>query len=134
VTDNLKKIRWQQRFQNFDKAFTELTSAVNQKKLSKLERSGLIKTFEFSFELAWKSLKDFLESEGIDAATPREVIKQGFQKGFIEEGELWLDALEKRNLLTHTYDEVLAKKAELLIRDIFFQLLVKFHNQFKEKL
>lgn len=130
MAENLKKIRWKQRFQNFEKAHHELSAAVSKPSLSKLERTGLIKTFEFTFELAWKTLKDFLESEGLDASTPREVIKTAFQNKLISNGSLWIEALENRNLLAHTYEENLALNAEKSIKDKYFQFLNEFHMNF----
>lgn len=59
--------------------------------------------FEIAFELSWKTLKDFLESEGFDTPTPRKTLQQAFQSGFIKQGHEWNDALNKRNLLTHTF-------------------------------
>lgn len=106
-----KKIRWKQRFENFEKVFKELKEATEKSKLNKLERSGLVQTFEFTFELAWKTLKDYLESEGITAQSPRETIQQAFKSSYISDGDLWIDALEKRNLLSHTYSEELSLKA-----------------------
>lgn len=130
MAENLKKIRWKQRFQNFEKAHRELSEAVSKPHLSKLERTGLIKTFEFTFELAWKTLKDFLESEGLDASTPREVIKLAFQNKIITNGGLWIEALENRNLLAHTYEETLALNAEKSIKANYFQFLNEFHMKF----
>ena len=127
---NLKSLRWQQRFENFASAFIQLQDAVERPSLSKLERSGLIQTFEFSFELAWKVLKDFLESEGIDAASPRQVIKEAYHFGFILHGDLWMDALENRNLLSHTYSEELAAEAAHRIRKTYFPIMNEFYIAF----
>lgn len=125
-----KEIRWKQRFENFEKAFNELKEATEKPELSKLERAGLVQTFEFTFELAWKTLKDFLESEGVTAQSPRETIQKGFSSSYISDGHLWIDALEKRNLLAHTYSEELSLKAVSLIKDSYFQILEKFHKDF----
>lgn len=116
--------RWQLRYENFKKALSQLKEAVNQKNHSKLEIAGTIKTFEFSFELAWKTLKDFLEKEGFEIKTPRETIKQAFQLGFIENGQLWLEALDNRNLMSHAYDEEDSLKAFSLIKNSYLDLLI----------
>jgi nucleotidyltransferase substrate binding protein (TIGR01987 family) len=65
----------------------------------------LIQFFEITFELAWKLLKDYEEIEGLIAKTPRAAIKQAFQSGLISNGHDWIDALQDRNLTSHTYNE-----------------------------
>ena len=114
--DELKTIRWQQRFQNLDKAFLQLKGGLAIDCPSDIERQGVIQSFEFTFELSWKTLKDYLESQGVICQFPREVIKQAFQNQIISEGEIWLDMLGKRNLLAHTYDEMIALEAYNLIK------------------
>lgn len=128
-----KNIRWRQRFENFLKAFTQLEAAVGQKNLNDLERSGLIQTFEYTYELSWKTLKDFLESEGIAVQTPRETIQEAFKSGFIPDGHSWIDALENRNLLSHTYEKILSLKAEELIKKSYYPFLKKFKEDFSVK-
>jgi len=114
---NSDGIRWQQRFESFDKAMSRLTAACAEGEYSDLERAGLVKTFEFAFELGWKTLKDLLYFEGFDEKTPRSVIRRAFAAGYLDEGgaEVALDALEKRNLLSHTYDDGAAAEAARLI-------------------
>lgn len=128
-----KDIRWQQRFENFLKAFEQLKKAVTQDKLNELERAGLIQTFEYTYELSWKTLKDFLETEGITAKTPRETIQEAFKASFIIDGHNWIDALENRNLLSHTYEESLSLKACELIKKSYFPFLKKFKDDFEKK-
>ena len=113
-------IRWKQRFQNFEKAFLFLQRATRISTLDELQQAGLIQSFEFTFELAWKTLKDYLEAMGFLLKFPREVIKQAFQSELIKDGALWLEMLEKRNELTHTYDEIQTKKAVQLICEHYF--------------
>lgn len=102
-----KDIRWKQRFENFEKAVRQLDKGVERplKDLSELEQYGVIQSFEFTFELAWKTLKDYLENKGTEAAFPRDVIKSAFQSGLIDDGDAWMDMLEKRNWMAHAYDE-----------------------------
>ena len=111
-----KSKRWQQRFANLEKSYLFLMSALQKNAYTPLETSGLIKTFEFTFELSWKTLKDYLDAQGIIADSPRETLKQAFQIGLIEDGHLWIEMLDKRNELTHTYDEPAAQKAASLIK------------------
>ena len=97
-------IRWKQRFSNYEKAFGELSAAVARGSYDKLSQAGLIQMFELVFELAWKTLKDKLEYDGLKANSPRDTIKIAFQNSYIQNGELWIEALDNRNLLAHTYD------------------------------
>src|SRR5438105_15201648 len=99
-----KEIRWRQRFKNLENAFLFLQNGLESKLLNPLEEAGIIQAFEFTFELAWKTLKDYLESQGSLVTLPRETIKEAFSITLIKDGELWLEMLEKRNMLSHTYD------------------------------
>ena len=128
----LKIIRWQQRFQNLTKAFNQLERGLAITHPSDIEQQGIIQSFEFSFELSWKTLKDYLESQGVTCQYPREVIKNAFQYQIIEKGELWLDMLGKRNLLAHTYDEALAMECYRLIKQEFAPELKKLVQWLQE--
>lgn len=121
----IKIERWKQRFQNFQKAFKHLEDTLKIKNPSEAERAGLIQFYELSFELAWKTLKDFIEKEGLDVKSPRETLKTAHQLGYIQQTELWLAALESRNLTTHLYDESSAELIETEIRTKYFDLLAK---------
>lgn len=116
-------VRFEQRLQNYRAILAELRTALAQPDYSTLERAGLIQIFEVSFELAWKSLKDLLQYEGFEVQSPRAVIKQAFALGLVRNGELWLEALEGRNLFTHTYDGTLAQHAVDLIKNSYAALL-----------
>lgn len=102
-------IRWHQRFSNYQKALVQLQSAVTlseQRALSKLEKQGLIQAFEFTHELAWKTLKDFLISRGAsDLFGSKDVTCEAFKLDLIEDGETWMQMIKSRNLTSHTYDE-----------------------------
>ncbi len=121
-------IRWKQRFQNFEKAFLFLQQATERKALDPLQAVGLIQSFEFTFELAWKTLKDYLEAMGLPLKFPREVIKTAFQNELIKNGTLWLEMLEKRNELTHTYDQAHTDKAVNIIRDSYFPAIKQVYD------
>ena len=122
---NTDEIRWQQRLVNFNKAMSQLEAACEEDEYSDLERAGLVKIFEFSFELAWKTLKDLLFYEGFEEKTPREVLRRAFEAGYLDDAdtETALDAMEKRNLLSHTYNEKTAREAESLIKDRYAPML-----------
>ena len=104
-----KDIRWIQRFNNFNKAFVQLKDAVELSKkrpLSKLEGQGLIQAFEYTHEMAWNTLKDFLEERGAkNLYGSRDATREAFQTGLIEHGEVWMDMINSRNLTSHTYNE-----------------------------
>jgi len=105
----MNPLRWRQRLDNLGRALERLREAVNipEGRRSVLESEGLIQRFEFTYDLAWKTLKDYLEFAGIEAEpTPRDTIKAGFAAGIIIEGHIWMEMLESRNLMSHTYDEL----------------------------
>lgn len=133
---NTDEIRWQQRLENFGKALAKLEAACDKLDYSDLERAGLVQMFEFSFELSWRVLKDLLFYEGYDVKTPREVIRKSFEVEYINEDdtEVFLDALAKRNLLTHTYEEKTALEAEDLIKHQYYPLLQRIYDTLKRKI
>lgn len=119
-------IRWQQRFGNLEKAYQDFAYACSLKTYSKLERSGLIQTFEFTFELIWKTLQDLLLSRGYQGINgPRPVIEQSFQDGIIDDGENWLKMLISRNLTTHSYNEKTAEEMAVMIKTVYFPMISK---------
>ncbi len=131
---SLKTIRWQQRFENYQKALAVLQEGLAIKKPSKIEEQGIIKSYEFTFALAWKTLKDYLESKDLEASFPREVLKLAYFYNIISNGEVWLEMLEKRNLLTHIYDENTAKQVLSIILLNFNAHLIELENFLKSKL
>lgn len=110
----MQDIRWQQRFDNFNRALEQLTQAVelsHQRALSDLEKQGVIQGFEIVHELAWNALKDFLEFEGVQGIVgSRGAVREAFKRELIDDGELWMDMIEKRNLSSHTYNKELAEE------------------------
>ena len=100
---------------------------------SETERAGLVQFFELTFELAWKTLKDYLETQGFQVNTPREILKQAYQAQVISQGDVWLEALDNRNLTAHVYDEATSLQVIQLIRDKYFNLLKAFHRALQEK-
>ena len=117
-------IRWIQRFNNFNKALAQLREAVElarQRPLSKLEEQGLIQAFEFTHELAWNTLKDFLKNRGVqNLYGSKDVTREAFKTGLLETGEAWMDMIQSRNLTSHTYDEATAAKIAAAIRDAYY--------------
>lgn len=112
-------IRWQQRFTNFKRAFLLLREAMEHDvdRLSQLEKEGIIQRFEYTFELAWKVLKDKMENDGLvlDKISPKTVVKQAYAAKYINDVDTWLKMIGDRNLMSHTYD---FQKFEAVIKTI----------------
>ena len=126
-------IRWKQRFSHFQKAFRLLEQTLAIAQPSEAERAGLIQFFKMSFELAWKVLKDYLEAEGYTVGSPRDTIKQAFQAGLLDDGYVWLEALQDRNLTVHTYEEKIAVAVEQKIGGAYFPALLAMYRDFATK-
>ncbi len=99
--------RWRYRFSNYARAFVLLREAVegmDDAPLSQLEKEGLIQWFEYTMELAWNVARDYLEHEGVvfDQVTPRAVLRRAFEANLIADGQVWMDALDTRNRMSHT--------------------------------
>ncbi len=127
-------IRWIQRFDNFCKALAQMTRFMDKDELNELEEQGLIQSFEYNHELAWKTLKDFLEAKGLSQLygskdVSREAFKQGLLGDSEQDGLLWLDMIEKRNLTSHTYNEKTAKEIVQAIKNDYFQRFVALRER-----
>ncbi len=115
--------RWEQRFRNYSKALGQLELFISKGELNSMEEQGLIKAFEYTFELAWKTLQDFLREQGYpDIAGPRPTIEQSFQDGYIADGEGWMRMQRSRNLTSHTYNEDTATEIAAMIKTEYIQL------------
>ncbi len=128
-------MRWKQRFTSFDKVLIQLDDACVKSSYSDLERAGLIKTFELCFELFWKVLKDLLLYEGYEEKGPRSVIRRSFEVGYIDEQdcEILLEALEKRNVLSHTYSENVSIEVEALIKSHYYPVLSRLRTALRAR-
>lgn len=128
---NTEDIRWEQRFSNYQKALAQLKKFIDKGELSELEKQGIIKAFEYTYELAWKTLKDFLEFRGqIEIYGSKDVIRQAFKLGLIDDGENWMDMLGSRNKTSHTYNEETAEEIYSAVVEVYYSLF----NQLKSKL
>lgn len=132
-------LRWEQRFRNFERGFILLRSALEErgiKEFSDLELEGLIQRFEYTFELAWKTLKDYLEYSGVVLApiTPASVIKAAFAAKVIEDGQRWMDMLKHRNLMSHTYDFAKFQEAVTAIRARYLSALDQVYRFLKKEM
>jgi nucleotidyltransferase substrate binding protein (TIGR01987 family) len=129
---NDKEIRWKQRFQNFGKAFLRLKEAIEINKPSELERNGLVQRFEFTIELCWNTLKDYLEHEGLQfKPTPKETLRQAFKSGIIDDAQVLIDGLDIRNELSHDYSGEKFEKSEINIRDRIYPAIEKVYLFFQ---
>ena len=126
-------IRWKQRLSNFKKSLAHLAVAVEIEEPSIVQQAGTIQFFEMSFELAWKTLKDYLEEQGFtDVKSPKATIKKAFEISLVEDGHMWLEALENRNLAAHTYDDETAQEIYNLICHSYFPLLEALKNRLEK--
>lgn len=120
-------IRWKQSFDRYQVAFAQLNSVMDlatSRSLSDLEKSGALHVFEYTHELAWNVLKDYLEYEGIQGLVgSRSTIRESFKRGLVADGEVWMDMIEKRNLTSHTYNQDVADNVVDAVR-------AKYHPAF----
>ena len=126
-------VRWIQRLDNLNRAYKHLHELSLRENLDWVESIALIKLFEVVFELSWKTLKDYLYSEGITVKSPRETIKQAFQMELIEDGDCWLAALEKRNTTTHRYDEAFSKMLTDVIQSRYTAIFTQLQQDLNQR-
>lgn len=131
-------IRWQQRFSNFKRALLQLQYAVDlsgQRTLSSLEKQGVIQAFEFTHELAWNVLKDYLQDQGNqNIKGSKDATREAFKVELIADGEQWMEMIQSRNISSHTYDESTADQLVGVIIDDYFPLFVVLRNEMKKYL
>ncbi|MDR2546600.1 MAG: nucleotidyltransferase substrate binding protein [Lachnospiraceae bacterium] len=139
---NNQDIRWQQRFDNFSKAYTLLRSALEEKEIDDfddLQKEGLIQRFEYTFELLWKTMKDYLQNEKVDIEiiSPKNVIKAAASSNLLEkmdvDGEILLDMHEKRNLMSHTYDITKFNATLIKLKNEYLPEIIKVYEYFSVK-
>jgi nucleotidyltransferase substrate binding protein (TIGR01987 family) len=125
-------IRWQQRFSNYRKALAQLEKFIVKDELSDLEEQGLIKAFEYTYELAWNTMKDYLEYQGIlEVAGSRDTIRESFKINLISNGEEWMDMLVSRNLTSHSYNEETADEIADAVVNVYFDLFKLLETKFE---
>jgi nucleotidyltransferase substrate binding protein (TIGR01987 family) len=114
-------IRWIQRLTHFSKALSRLRKFIEKGALNELEEQGLIQAFEYTYELAWNTLKDYLEAQGeTDIHGGRDAFRIAFRRGLIEDGETWMDMVKSRILTSHTYNEEVARQIATAIVSRYF--------------
>jgi len=107
--------RFSQRFEDFSRALARLAEALAVPK-NDLVRDAVIQRFEFTFELAWKTMKLWLAQQGLQARTPAQVLTEALQAGLIVDGNGWSRMQENRNNTSHTYDQAMAEKVDAFLR------------------
>ena len=106
-----KDVRWQQRFANYKRALAQLGEFIEKEDLNKLEEQGLIQSFEYTHELAWKTLQDVLKDQGYtNILGSRDASREAFNLGLVEDGHVWMEMIKDRNLTSHTYNEAVAEE------------------------
>lgn len=118
--------RFEERKMNLYKAIKSLESGLAQEP-DDLRIDGVLQRFEFTFELAWKCMKDYLELEGIVSSigSPREIIQLAYKHNIIDNGDVWIDMMLSRNSLSHMYDENISRDIYDKIKDEYIVLLKK---------
>jgi nucleotidyltransferase substrate binding protein (TIGR01987 family) len=118
-------IRWLQRFANYNKALLQLRRFILKNELNEFEEQGLIKSFEYTYELAWNTIKDFYEDQGeVGIQGSKDAVRLAFKRGLIVNGEAWLEMIENRKLTVHTYNEAPALEISNLIKKRYFDLFL----------
>jgi nucleotidyltransferase substrate binding protein (TIGR01987 family) len=132
----MEDIRWQQRFANFNRALAQLSEAIDlesTRPLSNLERQGLIKAYEYTYEMAWNVMKDYFAFQGTVSITgSRDAIREAFLRELIEDGETWMAMVRDRNRTVHTYNESVALEIAGNIIHQYHALFVAFQQKMRE--
>ena len=116
-------IRWRQRLSNYRRALSQLQKFVDHGQLNELEQQGLIKAFEFTHELAWNVLKDYLQYQGHNAIHgSRDATREAFELGLLHDGDIWMGMITSRSQSAHTYTKETADEISRLILDDYFSL------------
>ncbi len=131
-------VRWKQRFQNFSSALLQLTEAIElqqQRALSKLEKQGFVKAFEFTHELAWNVMKDYFFYQGnTHIMGSRDASREAFQKNMIADGDSWMDMIATRNKAVHSYDEATVMLVIEKTSSVYFPLFLAFEKKMQSLL
>lgn len=123
-------IRWEQRLNSFQRALSQLKKFIEKDELNELEEQGLIQVFEYTYELAWKTLKDYLIYEGIEGLIgSRDTIREAFRLEILEDGEAWMEMIVSRNKSSHTYNEETLKEIAAAIFNKYYHAYVSLEKK-----
>ena len=122
-------IRWIQRLNNYKKALSQLEKFIAKGTLNELEEQGLIQAFEYTHELAWNVLRDYLRDQGHFAIHgSRDATREAFKLDLIQDGEVWMDMIQDRNRTSHTYNQDTADLIAENITKRYFSLFVSLRE------
>jgi nucleotidyltransferase substrate binding protein (TIGR01987 family) len=128
-------VRWQQRFSNYCRALEQLEGFFEPPALNEREEQGLIKAFEYTFELGWNTLRDLLRSEGLtDLIGSRDSLREAFRVGLIEDGSSWMAMIQDRNLTSHSYNRATAATIASHIRERYLTCFRQLRTTLKKRL
>ena len=124
-------IRWEQRFSNFNKALKKLSEAIDYVKknpkeevLDEILKEGIIQRFEYTHELAWNVMKDFLLEIGdVTLYGSKDATREAFKTELLKDGDVWMEMIKSRNKTSHTYNEEIAQ-------EIYLRILNEYHSAF----
>jgi nucleotidyltransferase substrate binding protein (TIGR01987 family) len=127
----VENIRWQQRFNNYQKALSQLSKFIQTKNLNELEEQGLIQSFEYTHELAWKTLADFIKNSGnVEIYGSKDATREAFNLGLISNGAVWMNMIISRNMTSHSYNEETTIKIISAIKNDYYQEFQKLEKKF----
>jgi len=127
----VENIRWQQRFNNYQKALYQLSKFIQTKNLNELEEQGLIQSFEYTHELAWKTLADFIKNSGnVEIYGSKDATREAFNLGLISNGAVWMNMIISRNMTSHSYNEETTIKIISAIKNDYYQEFQKLEKKF----
>ncbi len=131
-------LRWKQRFQNFENAYETFSRVFERYQATpddEIVQIALVQAFEFTFEVAWKTMKDYLENEGYDGlGNSKQTVRVAFQAELITDAERWMEAIAKRNMTSHVYNSAILHETILFISDVFYPLVRSFYFDLRSKL
>ncbi|BAS47723.1 nucleotidyltransferase substrate binding protein [Aggregatibacter actinomycetemcomitans NUM4039] len=125
-------VRWKQRFENYKRALNQLETALHEYADTNLDiiKEGIIQRFEFTHELAWKLMQDILQAEGVvDILGSRTATRMAFNRGLIQQGDIWLEMVKSRNITVHTYDEKILAQEFSKIMTLYLPLFLQFKQR-----
>lgn len=125
--------RFEERLEDLTNATNRLNEAL-QEEDTDLAVDGVLHRFEFTFELAWKTMKDYLEYQGLidKTGSPRGVIQEAFSNGIIENGQIWIDMMLARNTLSHLYDEETSREIYDDIKNLYISEINKLVDKLSQ--
>lgn len=131
-------IRWKQRFQNFENAYQMFFRTLERQAAEpqdEIIQMALVQAFEFTYELAWNVMKDYLENDGYDEVNnAKQTIRTAFRAELITDAEGWMEMIQKRNLASHTYNQTILEETVTFIKDEFFPLVRTLREDLKARL